>query len=165
MRVLFFGTSAFALPTLQALHDAAPRHQIAAVVTQPDRPQGRGLKLHPSPVKELAVALGYPILQPEKVRRNAFLAQAEDLRPDALVVISFGQIISQKLLDLPRWGGINVHASLLPRWRGAAPIHWAILAGDGKPGSRPCRWRRRSTRDRPTLSPASRSAPEIPSGL
>ncbi len=134
MRVLFFGTSPFAVPTLQALHDAALRHTILAVVTQPDRPAGRGMKLQVSPVKERALALGYEVLQPEKVRRKPFPAEVEALAPDALVVVSFGQIIPQKLLDLPRFGGINVHASLLPRWRGAAPIHHAILAGDAETG-------------------------------
>lgn len=134
MRVLFFGTSPFALPTLQALHDAAPRHEIVGVVTQPDRPHGRGLRESSTPVKELALALGYPIYQPERVRRGPFFEQAVALAPDVLVVISFGQIIPQKLLDLPRFGGVNVHASLLPRWRGAAPIHRAILEGDPETG-------------------------------
>lgn len=134
MRVLFFGTSPFAVPTLEALHAAAPRHEILAVVTQPDRPSGRGMKLTPSPVKARALELGYDALQPEKVRRKPFPQTAAEYAPDALVVISFGQIIPQGLLDLPRYGGINVHASLLPRWRGAAPIHWAILSGDAETG-------------------------------
>ena len=134
MRVLFFGTSPFALPTLQALHDAAPRHTVLGVVTQPDRPSGRGLRLHTSPVKELALALGYAVYQPERVRRKPFPAQVAALAPDALVVVSFGQIIPQAMLDGPRRGGINVHASLLPRWRGAAPIHHALLAGDAETG-------------------------------
>lgn len=134
MRVLFFGTSPFAVPTLQALHDAAPRHSVIGVVTQPDRPSGRGMKLHFSPVKELALALGYPVFQPERVRRKPFPAEVAALAPDALVVISFGQIIPQAMLDQPRFGGINVHASLLPRWRGAAPIHHALIAGDAETG-------------------------------
>lgn len=134
MRVLFFGTSPFAVPTFHALHQAAPRHTILGVVTQPDRPAGRGQRLHTSPVKELALALGYVVHQPERVRRKPFPAQVADLAPDALVVISFGQIIPQAMLDLPRFGGVNVHASLLPRWRGAAPIHHAILAGDKETG-------------------------------
>ncbi len=90
--------------------------------------------MHASPVKELALALGYSVHQPERVRRKPFPATAAELAPDVLVVISFGQIIPQALLDLPRWGGVNVHASLLPRWRGAAPIHHAILAGDAETG-------------------------------
>ncbi|MDX1931858.1 MAG: methionyl-tRNA formyltransferase [Capsulimonadales bacterium] len=134
MRVLFFGTSSFAVPTLQALHDAAPRHAILGVVTQPDRPSGRGMKLQMSPVKERALELGYEIHQPERVRRKPFPAVVQALAPDALVVVSFGQIIPQSLLDLPPFGGINVHASLLPRWRGAAPIHRAIMAGDTETG-------------------------------
>lgn len=134
MRVLFFGTSPFAVPTLNALHAAAPRHEIVAVVTQPDRPSGRGNKLQMPPVKERAVELGYEVLQPERVRRKPFPEQVRDMAPDALVVVSFGQIIPQAMLDIPRFGGINVHASLLPRWRGAAPIHHAILAGDPESG-------------------------------
>ena len=134
MRVLFFGTSTFAVPTLNALHDAAPRHTIIAVVTQPDRPSGRGGKVTPSPVKARATELGYTVLQPEKVRRKPFPAEVAALQPDVLVVVSFGQIIPQSVLDMPRFGGVNVHGSLLPRWRGAAPIHWAILSGDAETG-------------------------------
>ena len=134
MRVLFFGTSPFAVPVLQALHDAAPRHTVLGVVTQPDRPSGRGFKIHYSPVKELALALGYPVFQPERVRRKPFPAEVAAFAPDALVVVSFGQIIPQAMLELPRFGGINVHASLLPRWRGAAPIHHALIAGDAETG-------------------------------
>lgn len=133
MRVLFFGTSAFALPVLQALHDS-DRHTVLGVVTQPDKPSGRGMKLHFSPVKELALALGYEVHQPERVRRKPFPQVVRDLAPDALVVVSFGQIIPEAMLNAPRFGGINVHASLLPRWRGAAPIHRAILAGDRETG-------------------------------
>jgi methionyl-tRNA formyltransferase len=134
MRVLFFGTSAFAVPALDALHTAKDRHPILAVVTQPDRPSGRGLRLQPSPIKRHASELGYRLLQPERVRRVPFPAEAMELAPDVLVVVSFGQIIPQRLLDLPPYGGVNVHASLLPRWRGAAPIHRAILAGDVETG-------------------------------
>jgi methionyl-tRNA formyltransferase len=134
MRVLFFGTSPFAVPVLQTLHEVAPRHVILGIVTQPDRPSGRGLKLTMSPVKERALALGYPVYQPERVRRKPFPEQVTTVAPDALVVVAFGQIIPQALLDLPRHGGINVHASLLPRWRGASPIHHAILAGDAETG-------------------------------
>ena len=134
MKILFFGTSPFAVPTLDALHDAAPRHHIIAVVTQPDRPSGRGNKVAPSPVKARAIALGYSVLQPEKVRRKPFPAEVAAMKPDVLVVVSFGQIIPQSILDVPRFGGVNVHGSLLPRWRGAAPIHWAILSGDTETG-------------------------------
>jgi len=134
MRVLFFGTSPFAVPTLQALHDAVPRHAVLGVVTQPDRPTGRGMRVSISPVKERAIALGYPLFQPERVRRKPFPAEVAALNPDVLVVVSFGQIIPQSILDLPPFGGVNVHASLLPRWRGAAPIHHALLAGDAETG-------------------------------
>lgn len=133
MRVLFFGTSAFALPTLNALHESS-RHEIIAVVTQPDRPSGRGMKGSVSPVKARAQELGYTVHQPERVRRKPFPALVAEMKPDALVVISFGQIIPQVMLEMPRYGGINVHGSLLPRWRGAAPIHHAILAGDTETG-------------------------------
>ncbi|MBB6048702.1 methionyl-tRNA formyltransferase [Armatimonas rosea] len=133
MRVIFFGTSPFAVPTLQALHDSA--HTVLAVVTQPDRPAGRGMQLAESAVKKAARALGYEtVLQPERVRRKPFPEELAALEPDALVVVSFGQIIPQRVLDIPRHGGINVHASLLPRWRGAAPIHRAIMAGDTETG-------------------------------
>ena len=133
MRVVFFGTSPFAVPTLQALH--ASHHEVLAVVTQPDRPAGRGMQLAESPVKRAARALGYEtILQPERVRRKPFPQELAALSPDVLVVISFGQIIPQSVLDIPRHGGINVHASLLPRWRGAAPIHRALMAGDAETG-------------------------------
>jgi len=133
MRVVFFGTSPFAVPTLQALHTSG--HTVLAIVTQPDRPSGRGMQLAASPVKKAALALGYEsLLQPEKVRRKPFPETLAALQPDVLVVVSFGQIIPQKVLDIPQHGGINVHASLLPRWRGAAPIHRAIMAGDAETG-------------------------------
>lgn len=133
MRIVFFGTSSFAVPALQALQ--ASHHDVLAVVTQPDRPAGRGMQLAASPVKKAALALGYTkILQPEKVRRKPFPEDLAALAPEVLVVVSFGQIIPQKVLDIPKYGGINVHASLLPRWRGAAPIHRAIIAGDTETG-------------------------------
>ncbi len=134
MRVLFFGTSAFAVPTLDALIEARDRHSILGVVTQPDRPSGRGLKLQYSPVKLRALEAGLPVFQPERVRRKPFLKEVAEMAPDALVVVSFGQIIPRQMLEQPRFGGINVHASLLPRWRGAAPIHHALLAGDTETG-------------------------------
>lgn len=134
MRVLFFGTSPFAVPALEALHDARDRHTILGVVTQPDKPSGRGMKLQVSPVKKRALELGYEVYQPERVRRKPFPAFVAEMAPDALVVVSFGQIIPAAMLAQPRFGGINVHASLLPRWRGAAPIHHAILAGDTETG-------------------------------
>lgn len=134
MRVVFFGTSPFAVPTLAAL--AGSRHQLLSIVTQPDRPSGRGMQLSASAVKKASQlhAPEVPILQPEKVRRAPFPEELAALKADVLVVVSFGQIIPKKVLEIPRHGGINVHASLLPRWRGAAPIHWAILEGDEETG-------------------------------
>ncbi|MEO7192127.1 MAG: methionyl-tRNA formyltransferase [Vicinamibacterales bacterium] len=132
LRVLFFGTPAFAVPTLQQLLRSS--HQVVAVVTQPDRPRGRGHKLVFSPVKEQAIAAGVPVLQPERMKDDALLATIEGLRADLGVVAAYGRILPQRLLDLPRLGMINVHASLLPRWRGAAPIHRAVLAGDEQTG-------------------------------
>jgi methionyl-tRNA formyltransferase len=135
MRIVFFGTSAFAVPTLQALFDSS-KHAVLAVATQPDRPSGRGLQLHQSPVKIAAIEAQHhvPILQPEKARTREFREQIAALAPDALVVAAFGQILSQRLLDLPKYGGINVHGSLLPRWRGAAPMQYALMAGDKETG-------------------------------
>ena len=134
MRILFFGTSPFAVPTLQAL--LASSHEVIGIVTQPDRPHGRGLQLAQSPVKKAALVLApaIPILQPERARRREFVDQVRQMAPDALVVAAFGQILSQKLLDIPRLGGVNVHGSLLPRWRGAAPIQYALMAGDSETG-------------------------------
>ncbi len=127
MRVVFMGTPLFAVPSLQALLDAG--HEVIGVFTQPDRPAGRGNKLQASPVKQLAVKHGIPVFQPERIRRDG----VEDLRalaPEVCVTAAFGQILSQEVLDIPVRGTVNVHASLLPRHRGSAPIAWAILQGD-----------------------------------
>ena len=129
MRILFLGTSEFAVPTLEALA-ASRTHEIIAVVTQPDRPQGRGLRVSMPPVKQTAERLGLPILQPKRVRAEPFLETAGEMKPDVLVLAAFGQIIPQALLDLPPFGPINVHGSLLPLYRGAAPIQYAILNGE-----------------------------------
>jgi methionyl-tRNA formyltransferase len=131
LRVLFYGTPAFALPTLQAL---LARHTVVAVVTQPDRPAGRGQRVHASPVKELALAHGLPVLQPERVRAAGWAERLRDFAPEVAVVIAFGQILPRPVLDVPRRGSINVHASLLPRYRGAAPIAWAIIRGESETG-------------------------------
>jgi methionyl-tRNA formyltransferase len=135
MRVLFFGTSPFAVPTLRALIDS-PRHDVLGVVTQPDRPSGRGLQMQRSPVKRAAMELRpeLPILQPERARKKVFVDEVAEIAPDVLVVAAFGQILPQRLLDLPKYGGINVHGSLLPRWRGAAPMQYALIAGDAETG-------------------------------
>ena len=133
MRVLFVGTSPFAVPALQRLSaDAA--HQVLAVVTQPDRPQGRGGRMSATPVREAALAMGLPVLQPEKVRAKEFVQTVRDMAPDVIVVAAFGQIIPQRILDIPPFGCLNVHGSLLPRWRGAAPMQYALIAGDSETG-------------------------------
>ena len=133
MRLLFMGTSPFALPTLRRLA-ASPAHEVLAVATQPDRPSGRGGKLSLSPVKEAALAACLPLLQPEKVRAKDFAQTVRDMAPDVIVVAAFGQIIPQRVLDIPALGCINVHGSLLPRWRGAAPMQYALMAGDAETG-------------------------------
>ncbi len=123
------GTPDFAVPTLQTLIQA-PNFDIVGVVTQPDRPAGRGQRLQMSPVKETALAAGIPVIQPDRVHQSPDFDQIAAWQPDFLVVIAFGQILRQKVLDVPRIAPVNVHASLLPRWRGAAPIQAAIRAGD-----------------------------------
>ena len=133
MRLIFIGTSPFAVPSLQKLM-ASPEHEVLAVVTQPDRPQGRGGKLSVSPVKAAALARGLPLYQPEKVRAKEFVQTVRELAPEIIVVAAFGQIIPQKMLDIPPRGCINVHGSLLPRWRGAAPMQYALMAGDHETG-------------------------------
>src|SRR4051812_43240222 len=126
MRVLFFGTSDFAVPSLDALM-ASGKHEVVSVVTQPDKPQGRGQQVSASPVKQAALRYELPLLQPARVRAASFLETAQELVPDVLALAAFGQIIPQKLLDLPPYGPINVHGSLLPAYRGAAPIQYSIL--------------------------------------
>lgn len=132
LKIVFMGTPDFAVPSLQALHDNG--HDVLAVVTQPDRPKGRGRKLTPPPVKRAARRLGYPVVQPETVRTDEFHRQMQRLAPELYVVVAFGQILPQSLLDIPTRGAINVHASLLPRFRGAAPIQWTIISGDRETG-------------------------------
>lgn len=132
MKVAFFGTPAFAVPTLDAL--LASSHDVVAVITQPDRARGRGQRVTFAPVKARAVDAGITVLQPERLRDDTFRAAFEALDVDLGVVAAYGRILPQALLDRPRYGMINVHASLLPRWRGAAPVHRAILAGDSQTG-------------------------------
>lgn len=133
LRVLFMGTPEFACPTLQMLIDY-PGVEVAGVVTQPDRPKGRGQKLAPPPVKELAERHAIPVSQPLKVRAPEYVEEVRQLDPDLIVVIAFGQILPKALLDIPKHGCINVHASLLPRYRGAAPINWCIINGEAETG-------------------------------
>lgn len=132
MKLIFAGTPAFAAVALQSLIDAG--HDIALVLTQPDRPAGRGMKLMPSPVKQLAVAQGIPVYQPEKLRLPEQQAPVAAIAADLMVVAAYGIILPQIVLDMPRWGCLNIHGSLLPRWRGAAPIQRAIEAGDRETG-------------------------------
>lgn len=132
LRLIFMGTPDFAVPCLQALLEGPDA--VAAVVCQPDRPRGRGRKLEPPPVKRLAAANGLPVLQPESVKGPEFLTQLEAFAPDLLVVVAYGRILPAAVLRAAPLGAINVHASLLPRYRGAAPIQWALINGDGETG-------------------------------
>ena len=132
LRVVFFGTPAFAVPTLEAL--IRSRHQVAGVISQPDRPKGRGQQLLLTPTHVVAARHGLPVLQPTKIREEGFLQAIRALHPDLGVVVAFGRILPDALLAIPRLGMINVHASLLPRYRGAAPIQRAVLAGDTETG-------------------------------
>ena len=131
-RVIFMGTPEFACPTLQKLIDRG--EQVVAVVTQPDRPKGRGQRLMPPPVKELATRHAIPVFQPVKVRDPDVIEALRKLAPDVIVVVAFGQILPKALLEIPPLGCINVHASLLPRYRGAAPLNWCIINGETETG-------------------------------
>ncbi len=132
MRVVFLGTPEFAVPTVDALARAG--HEVLAVVAQPDRPAGRGQALRAPATKGWAETRGVPVLQPEKVRDGALAAALAALRPDVLVVTAYGRILGRDLLTLAPLGAVNVHASILPRWRGAAPIQWAVASGDAETG-------------------------------
>ena len=132
MKILFMGTPDFAVPSLQALLDAG--HDITAVFTQPDKPKNRGMKLQAPPVKELAVAHGIPVYQPVKLRDGTAMEIIRQHNPELIVVAAYGRILPNDILDFPTCGCINVHSSLLPKYRGAAPIHWAILQGEEKSG-------------------------------
>jgi methionyl-tRNA formyltransferase len=133
MKLVFCGTPQFAVPSLERLVRAG--HDLQLVVTQPDRPQGRGMELAAPPVKQTAMHRGLPVIQPEKIKNNQeFRAELETLRPDAIIVVAYGRIIPGWMLHLPEYGNINVHASLLPKYRGAAPIQWAIANGDAVTG-------------------------------
>ena len=132
MRTVFLGTPRFAVPTLESLVGAG--HEVVCVVTQPDRPSGRGQQLAASPVKEAALRLGLAVYQPERVRRPEAVAALAELKPDVMVVVGYGQIIPQSVIDIPPHGIINVHGSLLPKYRGAGPIQWAIASGETRTG-------------------------------
>jgi methionyl-tRNA formyltransferase len=129
MKLVFCGTPEFGVPTLEAV--IAAGHEVALVVTQPDRAAGRGMEVQAPPVKRVAMDRGLPVVQPEKIKRNeGFRARLEEIRPDAILVVAYGRIIPQWMLELPRFGNINLHGSLLPKYRGAAPIQWAVANGE-----------------------------------
>ena len=132
MRIVFAGTPDFSVPCLKALINSS--HDVIAVYTQPDRPAGRGRKLTASPVKQVALEHGIDVYQPKSLRNEQALAELKTLKPDLMIVIAYGLLLPQSVLDIPLYGCINVHASVLPRWRGAAPIHRALLAGDDSTG-------------------------------
>lgn len=132
MKIVFMGTPDFAVPSLEALLNAG--HQVAGVVTQPDRPKGRGQKLAPPPVKVAALEAGLDVFQPEKIKTPEFLALLKTIAPELIVVAAFGQLLPEEILNLPQYGCVNVHASLLPKYRGAAPIHWAVINGEPETG-------------------------------
>lgn len=132
MRIVFMGTPDFSVPTLEAL--VASEHEVVGVVTQPDKPKGRGKEIHMSPVKECALQHNIPVYQPVRARDEAFVDEMRALNPDVMVVIAFGQILPKSLLELPKYGCVNIHASLLPKYRGAAPIQWAVINGDEETG-------------------------------
>ena len=133
LNILFMGTPDFARDSLEAVYNAG--HNILGVVTNPDRPKGRGMKLVASPVKEFAIKKKLKIFQPEKVKKNEeFISQIKDMNPDVICVVAYGKILPKEILDIPKLGCINVHGSLLPKYRGAAPIQWAVLNGDKKTG-------------------------------
>lgn len=133
LRIVFCGTPAFAVPSLRHLI-AQTDFQVEAVVTQPDRPRGRGQEMATLPAKDAALAAGIPVFRPEKIKSDAAYEEIKRLAPDVVVIIAYGQIISQRLIDIPRLGWINLHASLLPKYRGAAPINWAIVNGESLTG-------------------------------
>lgn len=132
LNIVFMGTPGFAVPTLEALHGSP--HRVVQVVTQPDRPRGRGRKPTPPPVKAAALEMGLPVVQPETMRDSGFLQAVRALAPDLLVVVAFGQILKPALLEIPRLGAVNIHASLLPKYRGPAPIQWAVINGERETG-------------------------------
>lgn len=132
MRIVFMGTPDFSVPTLESLIQSC--HQVVGVVTQPDKPKGRGKEIQMSPVKETALRHGISVYQPVRARDEAFVEEMRALKPDVMVVIAFGQILSRELLEVPAYGCINIHASLLPAYRGAAPIQWAVINGDKETG-------------------------------
>lgn len=132
MRIVFMGTPDFSVPTLEAL--VAAGHDVVGVVTQPDKPKGRGKAVLMTPVKEKALELSIPVYQPVRAREEGFIDILREIKPDVCVVIAFGQILPKAILDIPRYGCVNIHASLLPKYRGAAPLQWVVLNGEKETG-------------------------------
>ncbi|MRZ81097.1 methionyl-tRNA formyltransferase [Paeniclostridium sordellii] len=132
MKIVFMGTPEFAVPCLQKIIDEG--HEVLAVVTQPDKPKGRGKKLAMPPVKELALKYNIDVYQPLKAREESFVEKLKEINPELIVVVAFGQILPKSILDIPKFGCVNVHASLLPKYRGAAPLNWVIINGEEKTG-------------------------------
>ncbi len=131
VKVVFMGTPEFAVPCLR---EVCLHHEVIAVITQPDKPKGRGHKMQHPPVKEFAVSQGITVLQPERIRNAEFVSELRNIHADVFIVVAYGQILSKEILDMPRFGCVNVHGSLLPELRGAAPIQWAVVNGDKKTG-------------------------------
>lgn len=131
MKVLFMGTPQFAVAALSELINT---HEVVGVITQPDKPKGRGKKLQPSPVKEVAVENNIPVYQPEKIKSPDFIEELRKIEADIFIVVAYGQLLSQEILDMPKFGCVNVHGSLLPKYRGAAPIQWSVINGEEKTG-------------------------------
>lgn len=132
MKIVFMGTPDFSVPVLDSLVEAG--HEVVAVITQPDKPKGRGKEMQPTPVKAAAIEYNIPVYQPVKVRDEEFVKVLDGFKADAMVVVAFGQILTKNILDMPKYGCINVHASLLPKYRGAAPMQWSIIDGEKKTG-------------------------------
>ena len=132
MRIVFMGTPDFSVPALEALVEGG--HEVVAAITQPDKPKGRGKAVLMTPVKEKAMELGIPVYQPVKVREPEFVEKLRQMEPDAIVVVAFGQILPKSILEIPRYGCVTIHASLLPKYRGAAPIQWAVIDGERESG-------------------------------
>ena len=132
MKIVFMGTPEFAESSLAAL--LSSRHQVIGVFTQPDKPKGRGYKLVPPPVKELAMAHSIPVYQPQKMRDGEALSILQELQPDLIAVVAYGKILPKEILELPKYGCVNVHGSLLPKYRGAGPIQWSVINGEEKTG-------------------------------
>lgn len=132
MKVIFMGTPDFSVPVLTSLVEGG--HEVVAVITQPDKPKGRGKEMQPTPVKEAAMRYNIPVYQPVKVRDEEFVKVLESFNSDIMVVVAFGQILTKNILDMPKYGCINVHASILPKYRGAAPMQWSIIDGEEKTG-------------------------------